>query len=344
MKSILVADTHLGVRQGIQLYNDINTKLFTQMCEHAEEHNCEGFIHLGDFFDNRESIKIKTILTALSIMEMLDRTFPEIRLIVGNHDTIYKDDVYNSLLRIFERFREDIIVDRPQMMYGNILMVPWLFDTEIFENHHKADILMGHFDIVGCKMNEHGSISEHGYNISDFKNFEQTYSGHYHTPGVYEPNTICYLGSPFQTTFNDVGGQRGFYEFNHDTHACKFIEFTDYPKFIRVRDTDQFDEMKPSYIKGNIVELIFTEDHGIEGNIAIVEQVKNMEPMTLNAKYVSIDDSMSQEDIVEEDIEIHDHLDMLREYYNYSEQPEHIDIKMLNKMTETIYKEIIDGK
>jgi hypothetical protein len=244
---------------------------------------------------------------------------------------------------MFRRYREDIVVDRPEMVYGNILLVPWVFNSDILKNEHKADVLMGHFDILGAIMNESGTESKFGIDPADFKNFNMVYSGHYHTPGTFS-NNIQYLGSPFHTSFNDVEGVRGFWIYDTDGNTCEFVEFTNYPKFRRIKDTEPWDILKPSFIEGNIVELIFTKDHGIEGNIEIVENVKKLNPLTLIAKYVSIDESMSQEDMVDEDIEIKDHLGILQEYFEYSEQPEHINSTMLSKIAEAVYKETVNGK
>ncbi len=340
MKRIIVTDTHLGVKQGSPLYNDVNIKLFTQICEYAEEHYCEGIIHLGDFFDNRKSINIKVILKALQIIEMLTTTFTEVKLLVGNHDTIYKDDIHNTLLSMFERYQDEIIVDRPEKVFGDILLVPWLFNKEILKNDYKCDTLMGHFEMNGVAMNEAGSVME-GSSLStgDFKNFKKVYSGHFHTPGKY--GNIQYLGSPFHTSFSDVDGKRGFYAHDTDTQEMEFIEFDDYPKFRRIKDTDDPKEVA-GLVPGNIVELIFTEDHGINGNLEIIERVKGWQPLTLAPKYVNINESMSQEDIKEEDIEIKDHLGILQEYFDQSEQPEHIKPLMLAKMAEAIYKETIN--
>jgi hypothetical protein len=111
---------------------------------------------------------------------------------------------------------------------------------------------------------------------------------------------------------------------------------------VRIKDTEPLENLK-ELVEGNIVEFIFTEDHGIEANTEIVEAIKSWNPQTLNAKYVNIEESMSQEDMADEDIDIKDHLDILNEYYDYSELPEHIDVKMLKKMAEKIYEETING-
>lgn len=339
MKYICVTDTHCGIKDGSPLYHDVNERLFAYIFDYAEHNKINQLIHLGDYFHNRKSIPIKSILVALRIADMCDRIFKDTYIITGNHDTIYKDSNDESLLSMFSEYKGITIVNQPFKL-GNILMVPWLFPHEILENLVSADILLGHFEINGCVMNEAGTKAENRFlSQGDFNNFKLVLSGHYHTPGVY--GNIQYLGSPFHTSFNDVAGKRGFYVLDDETCEVEFIEFDDYPKFVRIKDTDVWTE---EIVYGNIVEFIFTQDYGINKNIEIVERVKSCSPLTLRVKYVNINEAMSQEDIAEEDIDIKDHLEILQEYYEYSEQPEHINLKVLKKMAEKIYKETVDGR
>ena len=338
MKYILVTDTHLGVKQGSPLYHSVTDGLFANIYDYAENNGIEFLIHLGDFWDNRKSVSIKTVLQGLYIAGNLNKVFKHSYILTGNHDTIYKDSNDESLLTMFNKFENITIINRPFEL-DNMLLVPWLFPNELLENEDNNRILLGHFDIAGAVMNESGTESRHGIRQSDFTNWDLVLSGHYHTPGKY--GNIQYLGSPFHTSFNDVAGTRGFYILDSEACTTEFIEFTDYPKFVRVKTTDDIASNK---IKGNIVELIFTEDYGINKNIEIIENYKKHDPLTLTPKYVNISESMSDEVMAEEDIEIKDHLGILFEYLEQSELPEHMNLDMIKKVAENIYKETVNEK
>ncbi len=334
MKHVIVTDTHLGVKQGAVLYHGVTEMLFANIFDYAENNGITSLIHAGDFFDNRKTITNKTILCALRIGANINKVFGHAYFITGNHDTIYKDDIEQSLLKMFDQHQNITIVREPIKTY-NMMLVPWIFPDELLENPDNLDVLIGHFDIAGAVMNESGTESKHGLKQSEFKNWKMVLSGHFHTPSVY--GNIQYLGSPFHTTFNDVAGTRGFYVLDDESLELEFIEFTDYPHFIRVKDSD---DVVTDQIQGNIVELIFTQDHGISENISIIERFKNARPLTLIPKYVKIDESMSEDDI-DLEVDVKDHLGILLDYFEQSEQPEHINMMMINKVAEKIYKETV---
>ncbi len=337
MKHIIVTDSHSGVKKGGELYHEVNENLFAELSDYALENGITSLIHAGDFFDNRKSITNKTVLSALRIAERINDVFGHIFLITGNHDTIYKDDIEQSLLKMFEKYKNITIVNEPMSCF-KIRLLPWLFPQEELKNKDNHDILIGHFDVSGATMNESGSISQGGIKQKYFKNWKMVLSGHFHTPGKY--SNIQYLGSPFHTSFNDVAGTRGFYVLDDDTLELEFIEFTNYPHFIRVKDTD---DVSNCDIKGNIVELIFTRDHGINDNITIIENFKRANPLTLTPKYVKIEESMSDEDI-NGDIEIKDTLGILLDYLESCDLPDHINPLVLGKIGESVYKETVDNE
>jgi DNA repair exonuclease SbcCD nuclease subunit len=316
--------------------------LFDSIYEYAEQNDIKTLMHLGDFWHNRKSIDIKSLLVGLGVADNVNTVFDDTYIITGNHDTIYKDDIKISLLSVFNKHENIHIINEPTSL-GNILMLPWLFDSDMLKNDEAVhDILLGHFDISGCNMNSSGfSKKDARYKQSDFSDFKLVLSGHYHTPGVY--GNIQYLGSPFHMTFNDVGSTRGFYVLDTNTLELEFIENQRFCKYVRIKDTDDPADVA-GLVPDSIVEFVFTKDWGIEKNLEIIERVKSWSPHTLIPKYVNIEESMSQEDIAEEDIELKDHLEILLEYYDYSEQPEHIDVKMLKQMAKKIYEETVNGK
>jgi DNA repair exonuclease SbcCD nuclease subunit len=115
---------------------------------------------------------------------------------------------------------------------------------------------MGHFEIKGFEMLK-GSICDHGMEKEVFKNFEAVYSGHFHHPSEYE--NIKYLGAPYEMTWSDYAGRRGFHIFDTELRDVEFIE-NPYRVFHKIEydDTDMTIEdialidaeiLKDTYIK-----------------------------------------------------------------------------------------------
>jgi DNA repair exonuclease SbcCD nuclease subunit len=115
-----------------------------------------------------------------------------------------------------------------ELTFGStsIMMVPWITKDNA-EKCFKAildtrvPILMGHFEIKGFEMLK-GTICDHGMDVGVFKDFEQVYSGHFHHPSEY--SNIRYLGAPYEMTWSDYNGRRGFHILDTETRDLKWIE------------------------------------------------------------------------------------------------------------------------
>jgi hypothetical protein len=115
---------------------------------------------------------------------------------------------------------------------------------------------MGHFAIQGFEMLK-GAINDHGLQKDVFTHFEQVYSGHFHHPSEY--GNIKYLGAPYEMTWSDYEGRRGFRILDTETRELEWIlnPFQIYHK-IDYDDTDMTieeiasldtDNIKDAYIK-----------------------------------------------------------------------------------------------
>jgi len=332
MSYILVGDTHIGTKKSSKRYHSIAITMFQEVCDYAKEHDIKYLIQVGDFFDNRKALTHSSIECAITIADMLEQTFDSSYFIVGNHDTSSKDTMFPHSLMIFNEHKKIHVVDKPQL-YDNILMLPWMFNIK--NDMVDADICIGNFDINGADMNSSGTVSRnHFLNFSDFSKYRLTLSGHYHTPKLYAHN-VKYIGSPYQLTFNDINSTRGFWVM--DTRDCNvnFIPFHDYPHHLAYNDKSE----DIGDIEDNIVRLTFYNDYGIDGNKAIIDRFRELNPYSLRIKYARLDDGMTEETI-NEDIMVKTKLDILQEFHEKSELSEGVDLALLQKVSESIYKEM----
>lgn len=336
MKYIVVGDTHIGCKQSSKTYLNVATTLFDEICEYALDNDIGYFIQVGDLFDNRKALTHAAIECALAIGDKVSTHFTESYFIVGNHDTASKDTMFPHSLMIFKEHEDITIVDRPMhISQSDILLLPWLF-TE--EDMHPAKICMGHFDINGAMMNASGTVSRnHRLNFKDFDKYQITLSGHYHTPAIYDYG-VRYVGSPYQLTFNDMDSARGFYVLDSDTLEMEFIEFHKYPKHFRYSDKSE----EIGDIEGHIVSLTFTDDYGMDGNKEIIDRYRQLNPYSLRVKYAKVDEGMTDEEIDEATL-VKSKLEILGEYHSKADLPEGINLVILNKISESIYKEMTNA-
>jgi DNA repair exonuclease SbcCD nuclease subunit len=334
MKYVLFTDPHLGIKKANDVYIQVFNTFIDDVCTYTENDNINDLIILGDFFDTRKSLSLKIIDVALQSMERLTNVFSNVYLIVGNHDTYFKAQLHPTSLSIFKKYDNVHIIDEPTEI-DDILLLPWIFDKDVLETS-SCKTCMGHFDINGIEMNASGYTPLFcRLNITDFSNFNKVISGHYHVPSL--TGNIKYLGAPYQTTFNEINQQHGYYTFDSDTSKLNFSEFTSYPKHVIITDDYEFTEES---IKGNNVRLIFTEDHGIDGNTRIIHDIQSFNPNILDIRYNNLSSTMTEDDI-EVDISVLSKIDILHEYHKKADRPESIKLGILRKITEKIYEETI---
>jgi DNA repair exonuclease SbcCD nuclease subunit len=190
---LLVSDTHLGLYGSNDNWHEIVLKLFQTIADFCVKNNVKKIIHLGDFFDNRKSLNVKTIWYAMQIAEILNDF--ETYLLVGNHDTFFKNQIYPHSLKIFNEYDNINVIDSVWQLDGDIGLIPWGCGFQ----HMETPYLMGHFEINDFRMNSGYVMRQAKLNRSDFDGFKQVISGHYHTPMV--EDDINYVGAPYHQTF-----------------------------------------------------------------------------------------------------------------------------------------------
>jgi DNA repair exonuclease SbcCD nuclease subunit len=333
VKSIVLGDLHLGVKDSSDTYHNMAILLSNQIIKYAVDHSIGTLIQVGDLFDNRKAISHDTIDVSHDIITRFNNFFDMTYLIVGNHDTAKKDTMFPHSLVMFKEYGNVCIVDKPTRE-ENILMLPWIFDMNDMKD---AEICIGHFDINGALMNSAGTVSKnHNLNFSDFSKYKMAISGHYHTPKTYI-NNVWYVGSPYQLTHNDAGSKRGFWilDTDFDDGKLEFVEFKDYPHHFSFTDKN----INIDNIPGNIIRFTFTESLGIDGDKRVINSIRELNPYSLTVKFANISDSMTDEE-VSEVVMIKDKLNILYDFYEKSALPESISLEMLKKIANSIYKEI----
>jgi len=328
-KSILVSDTHLGLYKSADVWHDVTYKLFQEIVDVATKRDIKTIYHLGDFFDNRRHINIKSLYTAYKIAELLTKF--NVYIIIGNHDTFYRDVITPTSLSVFEEHQNITIVDKITTI-GDLTMVPW--NTPI-EDIPDSRYLMGHFEIQGFPVVQGMDFYRSDVVVSQFSRFEKVYSGHFHIPS--HRNNITYLGAPFQSNFGDVGSSRGYYVF--EDGELEFIKFSGAPEFV-VHYTDE--PLIPSKIRGNIVKLVYRKDYGSRENNRYLEEIQLYQPLQLFTDFGRLSASTVVQDGSEEEVvQLKSNRVILEEYLKKIEIPSHLQMGTLKGVINNLLKEEI---
>lgn len=231
MKVAIITDQHFGARNDSIHFLDFYEKFYSEtFFPELEKNGITKLFILGDTFDRRKYVNFYSLQRSKRMFfDKLAEKNIEVFMLVGNHDTYYKNtNEVNSPGLVLDYKNINIIHDPTVVTVDEtkILMMPWICP----ENHEQslemlktaqAEICMGHFEIEGFAMYR-GMKSEEGLNRELFKRFDFTFSGHYHHKSSMDG--IFYLGNPYELTWQDYGDSRGFHLFNISTRELEFIK------------------------------------------------------------------------------------------------------------------------
>lgn len=247
MKIALITDTHWGARGDSAIFADFFNKFYNEcFFPYLKEHNIKRVFHLGDIVDRRKYIAYLTARNLRNFVEKCTELDLELDVIVGNHDTTFKNtNEVNSMRELFSNTNLKIrYYDSPEEVEVDgtkIAMLPWVCsgnyqESMDFVKNTKAQILFGHLEIAGFEMYR-GSYADGGFDMDLFEKFEIVCSGHFHHKST--RGNINYLGAPYEMTWSDYDDDRGFHIFDTETRELTFIKnpFTIFEK-IYYRDED----------------------------------------------------------------------------------------------------------
>jgi len=267
MKIALITDTHWGARGDSPAFAEyFNRFYYEQFFPYLAANGISRIFHLGDIVDRRKYINFVTARHLRKFVEHCDSSGIRLDVIVGNHDTSFKNtNEVNSMRELFEHSTYDIhyysdpaVVD---VDGTNIAVLPWICsgnyeESMQFINNTNAQILFGHLELAGFEMYK-GAVNDHGFDSKIFDKFDTVCSGHFHHKST--RGNINYLGAPYEMSWSDYNDPRGFHVFDTETRELEFvrnpltmfnkIHYHDQDKTLdEIMDMD-FDHYRGSYVK-----------------------------------------------------------------------------------------------
>lgn len=267
MKIALITDTHWGARGDSNVFAEyFNEFYYNYFFPYLEQNNISRIFHLGDIVDRRKYINFVTARHLKKFVETCHNKDIWLDVIVGNHDTSFKNtnDV-NSMHELFSHSEYNIryFSDPTEVLIDDtrIAVLPWVcsgnYDESMkFLADTNAQILFGHLEIQGFEMYK-GSVNDHGFTPAMFDKFDVVCSGHFHHKST--KGNINYLGAPYEMSWSDYNDVRGFHIFDTDTRELTFVQ-NPYTMFSKLHYNDSgktmedvlnvdFSEYKGKYVK-----------------------------------------------------------------------------------------------
>lgn len=345
MKIALITDTHFGARGDSDAFNQSFKRFYENVFfPEIEKRKIDTIIHLGDCFDRRKYINFNSLKTCREyFFDKAKELGIKIDLLVGNHDTFYKNTNYtNSPDLLLKDYKNITTFSRATICEYDglkILMLPWIcFDNynEAMEyvNDGDADVCFGHLELNGFQMWK-GQESHDGYDPAIFKNYRLVCSGHFHHR--HRKENIYYLGNPYEMFWQDYDDERGFHIFDTKTLECEFIPnpFTMFQKLY-------YDDRKPlpavNEFKNKMVKVVVVNKNNIYDYDRYIDSLYNVNP--IEVRIIEDYSEFEAEAVDSENLDVSDTLTLLEQYVDAIDTE--ADKNKIKTIMKTLYVEAQD--
>ena len=322
-KLCLVTDTHFGARSDSIPFDNFFRRFYEEIFfPEIDKRGIRHIVHLGDCFDRRKYINFNTLSSCRNyFFDEIKKRDIELHMIVGNHDTFFKNTNDVNSPRLLLKDYEFNVIDTPSELEfddgSKIFMMPWICTDNYNQSMEAikttdAQVMFGHLEIAGFQMYK-GHENDEGFDPKIFEKFDLVCSGHFHHRS--SNGNINYLGNPYEMTWADFEDPRGFHIFDTSERSLEFIQnpFTIFSKVyyddekvdpstvdvsqyanqhiklivVNKKDYYKFDQFIERLYKVNPLELKIIEDLSEFESDAMVDQEVDLEDtVTLLSQYV----------------------------------------------------------
>ena len=341
MKVALITDQHLDGRKGSLAFWNYFQKFYDDVFfPTLEKEGITTIIDLGDTFDNRKSMDFNTF-NRVNENYFKRLTDYKVHMILGNHCTYYKNtNQINSPELLLEQYDNiKIYVDPKEIKLGSktFLMLPWINagNKELSLNmisKSNADNVCGHLECDGFEVTP-GMKFDGGFKVSDFKNFNRVWSGHFHHKSKH--GNVQYLGNPYQMFWNDYKDTRGFHIYDTESDTLKFVR-NPYEIFDKIFYDDtsmDYNKQDVSGYKNKFIKIVVNEKRDYQMFETLVDRLYNVGVHDVKIMETLVD----TEDLDDVELNVKDTLTLLSEYIDEIELA--VDKTELKKLMQSLYIE-----
>lgn len=238
-KLALFTDCHFGARNNSDQHNLDTLDFIDWFIEKVKEERPSHIAFLGDFFENRNAINVRTMDRAAVACRKLNALGLPIIFIVGNHDLYHRSDRAIFSTDIFSDLSNFLLVSEPMKLGPDWFAAPYLFRAEYPNlvadiNSHKY--VLGHFEFRDFVVTGANRMMDHGPDANAFTGPKYIFSGHFHKRQANK--NVIYIGNTFPTNFGDAGDTaRGMAVFDVEGDDVYFHDWEQAPLFFKTRLT-----------------------------------------------------------------------------------------------------------
>lgn len=314
-KIFVFTDLHFGIHSNSQSYIDICSDTLKWISNYCTKNAIGEIVFMGDFFDSRASIDVKTLNSATQSLYELADSGVNINLILGNHDIYLRDSTSIHSLLAFGGRSNIRIVDEPfSVMHDGdvVMMLPWLYGTTskkvnvprgtkyVFSHHNfPVNFFMGGGG-KKKKLNRSDTYVsstpyEDEYGIQQelldevVKNGGLFFSGHIHQRKeipLTKRSKIIIEGSPYETSWGFNGVECGAYVVDLGENTCEFVPNPYNKVHVEVRTSSAEEDIDKIDFKNSIVRLNVDTQESFDRISKLQSKISSFKPFSIeNTKY-----------------------------------------------------------
>lgn len=329
MKIAIITDTHAGIKNGSDIFLDHAEQFYRDtFFPYLAKEKITKILHLGDYFDNRKTLHVKTLSRNRAMfLEKLREYGLTMDIIPGNHDVAYKNtNEVCSLVEVLSHYSDVVNLHmKPTVVTYDglrVALLPWINAENYTESLNfiataDAPILGGHLELSGFEMMKGAPAISHGMDAESFKRYEMVLSGHYHTKS--DRGNIHYLGVGFEQTWADCNDPKYFHVLDTSTRTLKPIRnnVTLFKRLVYddtlfndpVRDMSKLDL---SHVKGSYVKVIVAAKKDPFAFDKYIDKIIENEPFEY--KIVENLTEYSSENVSDSEVNLSDTVTLLNTY------------------------------
>ncbi len=313
MKIFLTTDWHIGIYPlKLDIWREMQENYFYNFFIPLVKENYEEgdiLIHLGDLYDNRNSIDIKCMNMSENIVREISNILP-MHILVGNHDLYNKSSNDVNSINLFNNIDNVTVYTETTLLEiegKELVIMPWvekrLEQSNLLKRFSGADYLFCHSDLNGCLMHLSSVAwkNKNKIDIADFASYGHCFSGHIHI--TQESKNFTFIGSPYQMDRNDKGDQKGVHILDIESGEREFIPNNLTPCFIelKVLSEDDIHKLESADTSKNYIDLVISNSLLINNR----KVRRNIEIMLEKGNFARVEyiNDIVKEEATEKDLE-----------------------------------------
>jgi DNA repair exonuclease SbcCD nuclease subunit len=338
-----ITDTHLGIRNNSNEWLDQTREYFKEFffpTVKSNYHPGDVLIHLGDYFDSRQSINLKVLNLGIEIAEEISQIFLDgSYIIIGNHDIWNKSSNDINSVKSLKWIPKINIFEEPESVQlgpRKFLMLPWMKDHEsengFLNSCDPHDILCCHTDVSGAKFNKYTTVQE-GPSLNSFAKFRKVYSGHIHFSQ--KIGNVNMLGSPYELTRSDMDNIKSITLLDLESLEEKIFINDFSPKFKRFNFSDIL-EMTPDELeipfRNNFVDILIDPAMAIKAPLSILTDIVTSQ-RSLKFHPINSDTPSMTQQFLDSEGKSFNVLDFISDYIDSLDHDHETKIKLKSSLT-----------